>query len=105
MVCKLRSYMFAGAGILTYFRGHSKSICKYMRSLFIISVLALMAGTMPAEGYQVNLQSARQNGMRHTGTGLNLGAAPLPSTPGALSFMTADTEFSGGGTAIFSDRK
>lgn len=95
--------MFAGAEILTYFRALSKSICKYMRSLFIISVLALMAGTMRAEGYQVNLQSARQNGMGHTGTGLNLGAASLHFNPGALSFMTADTEFSGGGTAIFSN--
>src|SRR5690554_3244285 len=105
MSCKLAPCMFAGAEILTYFRALSKSICKYMRSLFIISVLALMAGTMRAEGYQVNLQSARQNGMGHTGTGLNLGAASLHFNPGALSFMTADTEFSGGGTAIFSDRK
>lgn len=55
-----------------------------------------------AEGYQVNLQGARQTGMGHTGTGLSFGASSIHFNPGALALMKKNFDFSVGGSAIFS---
>lgn len=55
-----------------------------------------------AEGYQVNLQGARQTGMGHTGTGLSFGASSIHFNPGALALMKKKFDFSVGGSAIFS---
>lgn len=65
--------------------------------------MAVLAMNGWAEGYQINLQGARQIGMGHTGTGLNFGASSIHFNPGALGFLSSTTEFSAGGSAIFSN--
>ena len=56
-----------------------------------------------SEGYQINLQSARQMGMGHTGTGLNLGASSIHFNPGAMSLISDNYEFAIGGSPVFSN--
>lgn len=73
-----------------------------MRILISICFMALIAMNSRAEGYQINLQGARQIGMGHTGTGLNFGASSIHFNPGALGFLPVNTEFTAGGSAIFS---
>lgn len=68
--------------------------------LSAVGVLFMCAGVLWAEGYQVNLQSSRQTGMGHTGTGLNLGASSIHFNPGALAMMEQNFEVSGGMSAI-----
>ncbi len=74
-----------------------------------MSKIALLCGflmlglQLHAEGYQVNLQSNRQTGMGHTGTGLMLGASSMHFNPGALSFLDKKYDFSLGGSLIFSN--
>ncbi|GAO28696.1 long-chain fatty acid transport protein [Geofilum rubicundum JCM 15548] len=76
---------------------------KYMRRLISFCFMAVLAMNGWAEGYQINLQGARQIGMGHTGTGLNFGASSIHFNPGALGFLSSTTEFSAGGSAIFSN--
>lgn len=59
-----------------------------------------MAATAFAEGYQVNNFSARQEGMGHTGTAMELGAESAIFNPGALVFTKSQFEISAGISAI-----
>ncbi len=73
-----------------------------MKRILLFCGLLMFAWQLHAEGYQVNLQSNRQTGMGHTGTGLFMGASSMHFNPGALSFMDKKYDFSIGGSAIFS---
>lgn len=54
-----------------------------------------------AEGYQVNLQSARQSGMGHLGASLKLGAESMHFNPAGLSFMDHSVDLSAGFSSVF----
>jgi long-chain fatty acid transport protein len=73
-----------------------------MRRIFF-ALIFLIPAVLLAEGYQINLQGARQTGMGHTGTGLNFGSSSIHFNPGALAFMESKVEFTTGGSVIFSN--
>ncbi len=52
------------------------------------------------EGYQVNLQSARQAGMGHTGTGLALGAESMHFNPAGLAYLRGPVDLSAGVSGV-----
>lgn len=70
-------------------------------SKVLIAAATIMC-TVPAfaEGYQVNSQSARQEGMGHTGTALKLGAESMLFNPAGMAFMNSKFDISLGVTGI-----
>lgn len=68
---------------------------------FFLSLLAV-ALFVPvfAEGYQVNVLSAKQTGMGHVGTGMKLGAESMHFNPAGLAFMKNTFDFSVGVSAV-----
>jgi long-chain fatty acid transport protein len=73
-----------------------------MKKLLITKLFCLLMIASFAEGYQVNLLSARQTGMGHTGVALKLGAESMHFNPAGLVFMNKGFSFSGGMSGIFS---
>lgn len=73
-----------------------------MKKVLVLCALVLSGLPLMAEGYQVNMQSQRQTGMGHTGTGLLLGASSMHFNPGALGFLKSKYEFSAGMSGVFS---
>jgi len=67
-----------------------------------IVLIALMAWTAIAGGYQVRLQGQKQTGMGLVGSSLNFGASSLFFNPGGLSFMEKKFSVSAGVSGIFS---
>ncbi|MBI9064570.1 MAG: outer membrane protein transport protein [Marinilabiliaceae bacterium] len=74
-----------------------------MKKVLVLCALVLSGLSLMAEGYQVNMQSQRQTGMGHTGTGLLLGASSMHFNPGALGFLKSKYEFSAGMSGAFSN--
>lgn len=72
-----------------------------MKRIFTIALTTLVTAAM-AEGYQVNLQSARQAGMAHTGTSQKLGAESMHFNPAALVFMNNSVDLSVGASGVIS---
>ncbi|MFI3321162.1 MAG: outer membrane protein transport protein [Rikenellaceae bacterium] len=72
-----------------------------MKKLFFVASLLVASFAARAEGYQVNLQSARQTGMGHVGVALKLGSESMFFNPAGLSFMSSNIDLSFGGSAIF----
>lgn len=72
-----------------------------MKKLTTILALAI-AVSAHAEGYQVNTFSAKQEGMGHVGTAMELGAESMLFNPGAMAMSTKTFELSGGLSAIVS---
>ena len=71
---------------------------------FLCTLCALAATVAAsAEGYQVNNMSARQSGMGHVGTAMQLGSESLFFNPAAAALQTASFDFSAGMTGIFSN--
>ena len=72
-----------------------------------LAIAAACAISLPAfaEGYQVNSQSARQEGMGHTGTALKLGAESMLFNPAGMAFMDSKWDISLGVTGISSKVK
>lgn len=62
---------------------------------------ALMSATAFAEGYQVNLLSAKQSGMGHTGVALKLGAESMHFNPAGMAFMEGNADMSVGVSGVF----
>lgn len=56
-----------------------------MKKFYSIAAALCITLSAAAEGYQVNLQSARQAGMGHVGTGMKLGAEGLHFNPAGLT--------------------
>ena len=73
------------------------------KRIFVVSALVLGGMLLKAEGYQVNLQSQRQTGMGHTGTGLLLGSESMHFNPGALGFLSTKYNISGGVSGVLSN--
>lgn len=72
---------------------------KKITSLFVVAAAAI---NIYAEGYQVNLQSAKQTGMGHVGAALKLGAESMHFNPAGMGFMQSKMDISVGASAIFS---
>ena len=73
-----------------------------MKKLLLTKLFCLILMVSFAEGYQVNLQSAKQSGMGHTGVALRLGAESMHFNPAGMAFMTSKFSFSAGLSGIFS---
>lgn len=73
-----------------------------MKKLSILVITMLTTLAVMAEGYQVNLQSAKQAGMGHTGAALKLGAESMHFNPAGLGFMDKTIDLSIGGSGVFS---
>ena len=74
-----------------------------MKKLLLTKLFCLLMLASFAEGYQVNLLSAKQSGMGHTGIALKLGAESMHFNPAGMAFMKKGFSFSAGISAIFSD--
>lgn len=74
-----------------------------MKKIVFLFVLAIAANFSFAEGYQVNMQSARQTGMGHVGAGMKLGSESMFFNPAGLSFMNKKSDFSLGGSLVYSN--
>lgn len=74
-----------------------------MRKLLLIKFICIFAISSFAEGYQVNLLSARQVGMGHTGTALKLGAESMHFNPAGMVFMNSKFSFSAGISGTFTN--
>lgn len=72
-----------------------------------LAVAAICAVSLPAfaEGYQINSQSTRQEGMGHTGVALKLGAESMLFNPAGMAFMNSKWDISLGVTGISSKVK
>jgi Long-chain fatty acid transport protein len=73
-----------------------------MKKLTAFSLALAISGSVFAEGYQVNLLSAKQSAMGHVGTGMKLGAESMHFNPAGMAFMDKTADFSVGGSAVFS---
>ena len=76
-----------------------------MKKLSVLLLgLSLCAGVF-AEGYQVNLLSAKQSGMGHTGVAMKLGAESMHFNPAGMAFMEQTYDFSAGVSGIMTKAK
>lgn len=73
---------------------------KQMKKLSLLSIAALISGAAFAEGYQVNLLSAKQAGMGHVGVAMKLGAESMHFNPAGMAFMDGTADFSVGASGI-----
>lgn len=71
-----------------------------MKKVISAALLAAMAFSATAEGYQVNTFSAKQTGMGHVGVAMKLGAESQIFNPGALAMSEKTFEISGSLSAI-----
>ncbi len=71
-----------------------------MKRFFTAATAACMFLTLSAEGYQINLLSARQMGMGHTGTGMKLGAESMFFNPAGLGFSDKTVDITGSVTGL-----
>ncbi|MGL4292088.1 MAG: OmpP1/FadL family transporter [Bacteroidales bacterium] len=74
-----------------------------MKKLSVLSLAVLLGGTAMAEGYQVNLLSAKQAGMGHVGVAMKLGAESMHFNPAGLGFMEGTADFSVGVSGIMAE--
>lgn len=71
-------------------------------------ILLLLAGYMIpafAEGYQVNVLSAKQTGMGHVGVAMKLGAENMHFNPAGLVFLNSHVDLSAGVSAVAAKAK
>lgn len=71
-----------------------------MKKSIILAVMAALALSASAEGYQVNTFSSKQLGMGHAGVAMKLGAESILFNPGAIAMNNKTFEISGSITAI-----
>ena len=72
-----------------------------MKRFFLaIAAMAAFVVQMNAGGYQINLLSAKQNGMGQTGTALKLGSESMIFNPAGMAFMNDKVNFSGSLAAL-----
>lgn len=74
-----------------------------MKKLTLLSVASLISLASFAEGYQVNLLSAKQAGMGHVGTAMKLGSESIHFNPAGLGFMEGKMDYSAGISGIISE--
>lgn len=76
-----------------------------MKKLFFSLLLSLTTMALFAEGYQVNVLSAKQTGMGHVGTGMKLGAESMHFNPAGLVFLNNNVDLSVGVSAVSAKAK
>ncbi len=74
------------------------------KSFLLLCAVAVCASAL-AEGYQVNNMSARQAGMGHTGTAMQLGSESIFFNPAATVFQHSRFDVSAGMTGILSNAR
>lgn len=74
-----------------------------MKKLLLSLCAAAACLHASAEGYQVNNMSARQSGMGHVGTAMQLGSESIFFNPAATAFQRSQFDFSVGMTGIVSN--
>ena len=62
--------------------------------------VAATVAMLHAEGYQLNLNSAKQGGMGNAGVALKLGAESMIYNPAGLSFINGSVDFAAGVTGV-----
>ena len=72
------------------------------KSILLVWLIGACTGVW-AEGYQVNNMSARQAGMGHVGTAMQLGSESIFFNPAATAFQQSRFDFSAGMTGIVSN--
>ena len=73
-----------------------------MRKFFLILAASLMTTGVFAEGYQVNNMSAKQTGMGHVGTAMQLNSESVFFNPAATAFQKSKFDISVGFTGVLS---
>ncbi len=73
-----------------------------MRKIFLILAASVMSFGAYAEGYQVNNMSAKQTGMGHVGTAMQLNSESIFFNPAATAFQKSKFDISAGFTGILS---
>lgn len=76
-----------------------------MKKFFLSLLVSGIIFPVFAEGYQVNVLSAKQTGMGHVGTGMKLGAESMHFNPAGLVFMKNSFDFSVGASAVMANAK
>lgn len=86
------------AGIFVFLQYERKK--SYMRKTVIWVLACIWALPVWAEGYQVNVLSAKQTGMGHVGTGMKLGAESMHFNPAGLVYLNQHMDLSVGISAV-----
>ena len=73
------------------------------KQISIITLITLMSASAFAEGYQVNMLSAKQSAMGHVGVAMKLGAESMHFNPAGMAFLNETAHFSVGASGIFSE--
>lgn len=76
-----------------------------MRKLMIWVLACILGNSVFAEGYQVNVLSAKQTGMGHVGTGMKLGAESMHFNPAGLVWLNNHMDISVGVSAVAAKAK
>lgn len=76
-----------------------------MKKLFFLLLAGIITLPVWAEGYQVNVLSAKQTGMGHVGTGMKLGAESMHFNPAGLVFLNNHVDLSVGVSAVSAKAK
>lgn len=76
-----------------------------MKRFFLVLLAVVFVMPVFAEGYQVNVLSAKQTGMGHVGAGMKLGAESMHFNPAGLVFLNNNVDLSVGFSGIFSQAK
>ena len=76
-----------------------------MRKLMIWALACILGNSVFAEGYQVNVLSAKQTGMGHVGTGMKLGAESMHFNPAGLVWLNNHMDISVGVSAVAAKAK
>lgn len=76
-----------------------------MKKLLILLGMSVCTLSVLAEGYQVNVLSAKQTGMGHVGVAMKLGAESMHFNPAGLVFLNKHVDLSLGVSAVASTAK
>lgn len=74
-----------------------------MKKLVALVSASFISFSAMAEGYQVNLQSAKQAGMGHVGVAMPLGAESMHFNPAGLTSMKGSIDLSAGASGVFTN--
>lgn len=71
-----------------------------MKKLVLWALACMLVSLVQAEGYQVNVLSAKQTGMGHVGTAMKLGAESMHFNPAGLVYLNQHVDLSVGISAV-----
>lgn len=76
-----------------------------MKKFFFSLFVSVLVAPVFAEGYQVNVLSAKQTGMGHVGAGMKLGAESMHFNPAGLVFLNHAVDLSVGVSGVMAKAK